>query len=1164
MSEKRSSAKRPPVLRINTQSHSSKEDRDTSNQTSSTSASQKPQQRLRPEWLALSKWRWPAYLSWIPDNWTWEKVRLSLRCAVAGWLSSLLFIIPTVQVWIGQASFLLLISAFLSPPADPFPAVFERELLILILVSATWGWSCLGMLLANLARNNSDSSISLLDALTSNGKYVETGPSLILAIFIFIGAAVLLYIRAHQGPGPYLFAVVFSSICLITNLTTAALIPYPYYTLGRTILIPLVFHSVIAVLTSIFIFPSSLSTNFTRKMAAVISPLEKAISIHVTLLNTVPGGDCVEEFKEHINALTGLVSQCEAALSPLAQVARLLPTEVLYSRFSPRDWRPLQDLARRIAARANGMTIYFDIIDPTRERFPVTPATTRPTSPASSRPGTPVGKHAEPLHHLHLSRLLHLHSWHHHHHRSVSASVPVGVFESLRYLDIEAHVFHDPSTEAHTTRMHALLKQSCTPLLEACSSATTCLHSWFVGASAEGEIWKVGWASLTSFINSDAKKQRRAKDKQIYWDEIRSIRSKLCEELEKFQKTARMNVVEPYSGALGLDTAEEPTEPTTDVMPSHRYLFHCYVYQYHLMRFADMLSELLDHVLRLETRPERRHRRIWMPFQSVRVFLKWITSVWAYHDGVGRSMGIGEGEEEDPDRVQHVDGDRRSNDSDDTILDEGDDRDNMYGMPLPYPKKRDPDALPPSNMWENIGGWMYKRVAGVMSGNALFAVKAAALTTLLSLPFFLRGSAQFAYENRFLWGIVMAQLTSARFRGDTTFGFLTRIFSTFLGGLVGLVMWYICAPTTGHQATPYALSAIFAVCFPFFFFVRLYIPGPPMRILIFFVTTVLVVGYSYQDQYQIIPSSPGVGWSVAWRRFLLVSCGVFAAFIFSFLPPTFTIRKYQRSTLATTCAEVGVIYCAILSLFHGSASDASSTLYVRESGKQPIGHSEHGQAIVARLIAIRGKLDRLKASRANVKYEISFRGRWPEERYHTLFELQKQISYSLSHFLSIIEHLEPAWINALLNRTRFNDPTFQGDVLAVTMISTALRTGLPLPQVTPCPLVDRFMLKFHGLNVIQKEAEEDYGLPRTLTRETLENEQYLMFCVGVSTAFGIVSRLDRLMVAAKEIVGEQYHIQCLGLGHGFGNGAASVRASGVPLGSRTSTRMSNTRGPFSA
>lgn len=59
------------------------------------------------------------------------------------------------------------------------------------------------------------------------------------------------------------------------------------------------------------------------------------------------------------------------------------------------------------------------------------------------------------------------------------------------------------------------------------------------------------------------------------------------------------------------------------------------------------------------------------------------------------------------------------------------------------------------------------------------------------------------------------------------------------------------------------------------------------------------------------------------------------------------------------------------------------------------------------------------------------------------------------------------------------------------MISTALRTGTPLPQVTPCPLLDRFVEHHHGLNILRQEEEADYGLPRTLTIETLEDEQYL-------------------------------------------------------------------------
>jgi hypothetical protein len=94
--------------------------------------------------------------------------------------------------------------------------------------------------------------------------------------------------------------------------------------------------------------------------------------------------------------------------------------------------------------------------------------------------------------------------------------------------------------------------------------------------------------------------------------------------------------------------------------------------------------------------------------------------------------------------------------------------------------------------------------------------------------------------------------------------------------------------------------------------------------------------------------------------------------------------------------------------------------------------------------------------------------------------------------MSVIEHLEPAWTKAFLKRTRLMEPSIQGDVLAViTMLSNALRNGAPLPQITPCPLFDKWIVSYHGLNVISKDSDEDFGLPRTLTMETMENKQYL-------------------------------------------------------------------------
>lgn len=396
----------------------------------------------------------------------------------------------------------------------------------------------------------------------------------------------------------------------------------------------------------------------------------------------------------------------------------------------------------------------------------------------------------------------------------------------------------------------------------------------------------------------------------------------------------------------------------------------------------------------------------------------------------------------------------------------------------------------------------------------MFAIKAAFMTVLLALPAFLKSSAGMAYKHRYVWAVAMGQISLSRFRGDTVHSFFSRVFSTMVGCVIGLIMWYVSSGSS-PKGNPYGLAAVFLVCcFPFMY-ARLYWPLHPVTNIILWVTSMLVVGYSYQGATIVTPGSPGHGFEVAWRRFVLVVMGVFAAFIVSYLPPSTTIRHYQRASLATTCSELGSIYCAILSV--------SNTRNMKEV-----------EEINSSLLAVRSKLRRLRAFRTNVVYEFSLRGRWPMERYNQLTEIQLQMACHLSHFMSVVKHLEPAWARALLRRTRFLDTDFQGDTLAViTLISSSIRSGCPLPQITPCPLLDRFMLHYHGLDVIHKHADEDYGLPRTLTLETLRDEQYLFFCVGVATAYSITTRLDRLMVAAKEIVGEQYHIHGVGLGPTF-------------------------------
>ncbi|KIY62539.1 hypothetical protein CYLTODRAFT_494564 [Cylindrobasidium torrendii FP15055 ss-10] len=1007
----------------------------------------------------------PKSLQWIPANWTWPKIRTAIRCALAAWLSAILFVIPAVERHMGQASYIILITAFHSPPSDPFIAVLEREVIICSIVAATSAWCLLGIFLANLTRTHIDYTITLAQAVT--GRYIEARPTLVLAAFVFVWSLALLYIRARKGPGPYFMGTLLSCICLDITITTAVFFPFPHYALCKNILIPLGLHSCIALLVSLFVFPQTISAHFTSRLQGVLGPLIKHVELHRMLKGISVNS---EGFAHRVEDIRKSTAAAETAIVPLAVASRLLPSDLIYSRFSPMDFKAFPDIVHRMAVRANGMDAYFSLIRTTSKSI-LEPASTHPgahdnaeaelqedmpsTSTASTTTSTLRPRSHQASRVFNLSsrksrRLVML---------TRSKSRPsraarktegtVGMYDDRHYTSHENTISGD-STDGYTQEATHLLLVGCDTLLELNQQALQTALDW-LSTARKGRF--AFWRST----------KQKNDDWRATLDRLKRLRARLEVEIAEFRKTSRMSVVDPYKEALAAGSQKGSDQP------SHRHLFHCYVYQYQLLRFSNQSARMLDMIISMEQ--GRSAPRIWTPVK--RLFV-WNSRNLLDTDNV---------DDENPDTVEGLE----PNDME----------------VLGTAKRRDPDALPPTNQFEWVMSKAYSFLKSFGSGDALFALKAAILTILMCLPAFLKETAPFAYRNRSEWAIAMSQLTLARFRGDTTFGFTSRVLSTIGGGLIGTCIWYISSPT--DEGNPYGLVAVLAVCFPFFFYFRLYAPVASVTNTVLFLTIMMVVGYSYQDRVLALPGSPGRGITVAWHRLVLVICGVTAAFLFSFLPPAMTIRSYQRRLLATTSSELGAAYCSIISL----ASTPSE---------------KRSKEVIASLIAVRSKLNRSAVLKQNTLYEFSLRGKWPAKRYAKIMDLQLALSYSLSYLLSVFEQMDKAWTQSLLARTRFLDPSFQGDVLAViSMITTALRTGEPLPQITPCPLVNRFYSQSSG----DMDEENDFRLPKRVTTETLQDEQYLMFSVGMSTAFDIIRGVDELMVAAKEIVGEQYPISGL-------------------------------------
>jgi preprotein translocase subunit SecY len=97
--------------------------------------------------------------------------------------------------------------------------------------------------------------------------------------------------------------------------------------IGQAVVIPILFHSAIAILASILIFPSTISAQYTARLRTVLAQLRTALEQHRTILATSPASPEFDPTRAR-----AAVSAAESALGPLGMSARLLGKDVVLHR----------------------------------------------------------------------------------------------------------------------------------------------------------------------------------------------------------------------------------------------------------------------------------------------------------------------------------------------------------------------------------------------------------------------------------------------------------------------------------------------------------------------------------------------------------------------------------------------------------------------------------------------------------------------------------------------------------------------------------------------------------------------------------------------------------------------------------------------------------------
>ena len=315
-----------------------------------------------------------------------------------------------------------------------------------------------------------------------------------------------------------------------------------------------------------------------------------------------------------------------------------------------------------------------------------------------------------------------------------------------------------------------------------------------------------------------------------------------------------------------------------------------------------------------------------------------------------------------------------------------------------FKKQRDPEHLPPANIWEKLGDKL-RIVPGFLAApEVAFGFRVACATMSLAIVAYLEQTQQFFFQQRVVWAMIMIAIgMSISSAGSGVFGLVARVFGTICATAFSLLIWYIvCLPLlarksslhyqAGGQGSPGAvIPVLFVFLFIQFHFFLKY-QEYTIVIIIALVTQILIVGYELeankigtaaiasngQEYYPITLLAP---FRLAW-----VAAGCFVAYIWTYFPFPIT----ARTTLRHQLGEAMYLLANYYSIVHSTSMTRLSGV-----GGDPNDKTSPAaklQKASLRLIGkILGLLSRLKEHQRFVKWEV-IGGKFPIDRYGSLIQ----------------------------------------------------------------------------------------------------------------------------------------------------------------------------------
>ncbi|KAK7216424.1 hypothetical protein V2G26_004427 [Clonostachys chloroleuca] len=381
--------------------------------------------------------------------------------------------------------------------------------------------------------------------------------------------------------------------------------------------------------------------------------------------------------------------------------------------------------------------------------------------------------------------------------------------------------------------------------------------------------------------------------------------------------------------------------------------------------------------------------------------------------------------------------------------------------------------------------------------SGMYALRMVIVTIATAIPAAIPQTAGFFYREKGIWAVITAQTAILVYMADFTFSLVTRSMATIIGGVMGMIAWYM--GSGNGSGNPYGLGASTALMIFIIMWLRLYLPPVWMKATILLgATFVLVVGFSFDhhhlgQQYGL----PGVGYVAFWKRVVTVLIGFAAATVVQIFPRPPSATKHVCKSLSACVRTLSDHYALLLS--HWGRNGQHSPLgAVAEEISLDVGES---------LLTLNEMIGLLQ-------FELTT-GPFNQTILKGVQAHCQSMNQALRRLLSLSSSLPENLQDRLSQTFGVLDDRVVGDVMAVlSIVEQSLLTGAPLPERLPTPLIrqfyDTWRLK-HGSQM--------------LTKSLVRDENYRRYCVAMSAYLKFLSTIDDLVIHLKQALGECHHVR---------------------------------------